>query len=1168
MAKREWTPAQSSFIEAKKGPILVSAAAGSGKTAAIVERVTRRLSDRENPLSADRLLMTTFSVAAAGEMQERIEAALEKMLTESPENDFILNQIDKMQNATVCTIHSLCFKIIRENFSHLGLSCDFRVVDEAEDEFIMRSSLERVIKRAYDREEEHLESLIELVCKFKNDRDLSEIILKLYRSVIAMPFPQDVLSKWLSYHTASDESYEKWTELIYQNCRNNIDYALKLASQNLSIAADCERYEIVKTDADCVSLIVSALDEKDFSKAYAAANSLVINNRSVPKVKDKGELAKLKFNRKAIEGAVKSVADQLCYTDREFFNNDQSILYPNIKLLFELVSEFIEEFAKAKREKNLLDFSDAEQFALSLLWKKDQNGAYVTTELAQSVRDRFDEIYIDEYQDVNAAQEMIFKAISPDNGNVFMVGDVKQSIYGFRHADSDIFETKRNTYSEYDGKSFPATVFFDKNFRSRKGVIDFINQVFFKIMKKDSCGSNYTEKEALSLGANYIDNSDSGTEFIFYETEGTAAKLAEDEAKIIAGEIQRLIQSGYMVQDGDGMRPCRPSDFCILARSSKKFPEYLEAISKLNINARITKSKDEFLESREMRIVLSVLRAINNPYDEISLAAAMMSPVFVFTPEQLAAIKCEDKNITLFDSVKAFAEKDNTACVEFIKTLRNLQRLASAQSVDGLVSTLYNQYGIYNMVGAMPCGDERMANLDIFRHYARQFEQNGYKGLSDFMRFIDNVSNSDKKLKGAGATSEGKEAVSIMTIHASKGLEYPICFLANSGAAFNSKDTTSQTFIDKKLGFSCIIKDDKRAVKYAPLSYTAIKINAERKQIAEEMRILYVALTRAREKLIIPVVRNKMGEFLRENYLNSLEQDYAYPIKTSKSYAKWLIMSSAASSFMKKACDAYDSGYEALYDGAEFSVNVLDELSDETETETIKRVASNENIIEKLRKAAAFEYPFKSQTDIPSKFSVSEILKSEKEDVFDFETKPDFMSEKGMSGAERGTALHTFMQFADFAAAASDLQAEIENVFRKGHISEKQKDAIELSRLKGFFESNLFERILNADKVMREYKFMTGIDSKQFGGSSLAGDKVVLQGIADCVIVEGNTATIIDYKTDFVKEEEQLVDRYGMQLAIYKGAIEKLLGLKVKECLIYSFCLGKEIIVETEQNII
>ena len=407
MADREWTPAQDSFINAKKGPILVSAAAGSGKTAAIVERVTRRLADKQNPLLADRLLMTTFSVAAAGEMQERMEAALK----ESPDDDFILSQIDKMHSATICTIHSLCFKIIRENFSHLGLSCDFRVVDEAEDAFIMRSALERVIKRAYEREDEYLESLIELVCKFKNDKDLSEIILKLYRSVIAMPFPEDVLSKWLSYHMPSDEAYQKWTELIAENCKHSVDYALKLASQNLDIAAGCERYEIVKTDADCVSLVAKALCEKDYDSAFAAANGLVISNRSVPKVKDKAELSKLKFNRKAIDGAIKSVAEQLCYTNREFFDNDQETLYPNVKLLFSLLSEFMDEFSKAKREKNLLDFADAEQFAISLLWEKDKNGNYNTTELANSVRERFDEIYIDEYQDVNAAQEMIFKAI-------------------------------------------------------------------------------------------------------------------------------------------------------------------------------------------------------------------------------------------------------------------------------------------------------------------------------------------------------------------------------------------------------------------------------------------------------------------------------------------------------------------------------------------------------------------------------------------------------------------------------------------------------------------------------------------------------------------------------------------------------------------------------------
>ena len=1168
MAERIWTKEQGDFINAKKGPILVSAAAGSGKTAAIVERVTRRLSDMENPLAADRLLMTTFSVAAAGEMQERIETALEKLLKDSPDNDFILGQIDKMQNANICTIHSLCFKIIRENFSHLGLTCDFRVVDEAEDEFIMRSALERVIKRAYDREEEHLESLIELICKFKNDRELSEFILKLYHNVISMPFPNDVTERWLQNYVNPEDTYEKWAQYVANRAFKNVSYAKELALINLDIAEGCAKYEIVENDAKVVAYIEKCIKELNLSEAYDSALSLEINNRSVPAIPNPADKSLLKDNRAAIRDAIEKTADLLAYTDKENFVRDQNILYPNVKLLFSLLCEFIEEFANAKREKNVLDFADAEQFSLSLLWQKDENGNYQTTDIAKNVAQRFDEIYIDEYQDVNAAQEMIFKAIS-HNGNVFMVGDVKQSIYGFRQADSDIFNEKRNTFYEYDGENFPATIFFDKNFRSRKGVTDFINQVFFKIMKKEVGGSDYTPKDALDAQAKYIENCDSGTSILLFESSGSATQWTIDEGKVIAQEIRRLLDSGYEVQDGDGMRPCRPSDFCILSRGKKKFPVYMDQLRKLSISARISKTDEDFFETREIRLVLGILRAISNPYDEISLAAAMMSPVFVFTPEMVADIKAENKYARLFDAVKEFAVGGNEKCQKFIDELRSLQRLAAAQNVDSLLLSLYEKYNIYNMVGTMECGDERMANLDMFRSYARQFEKNGYKGLSEFLRFINNIERNDKKLKGAVLSSENKDAVNIMTIHASKGLEFPICFLANCNATFNHEELSAPALIDKRLGFSCIIKDSQRAVKYAPLSYTSLKLAAEEKQIAEEQRILYVALTRAREKLIIPIVKTKIGEAISEAYINSLAKNEAFVITNSKNYAKLLLLSCAGASYMKNAYKAFADDLSPLFDGAPFEARVIDEVfEDVEEVNEIVRVPSNSCLIDKIRKAAAFEYSFKSQTDIPSKFSVSEILKSERDEAFDFAFKPDFMSENGMSGAERGIALHTFMQFADFNSAAVNLEAEIENVFTKGHISERQKQAIELSRLRNFFESSLFGRILNADKVMREYKFMTGIDSKQFGGSALAGDKVVLQGIADCVIIEGDTATIIDYKTDFVKNESELVDRYGLQLAIYKGAIEKLLGLKVKECLIYSFCLGKEISVETEQNII
>ncbi len=1172
MAERKWTPAQLDFINAERGPILVSAAAGSGKTASIVARVSRRLSDPSNPLAAHRLLMTTFSNAAANEMLSRIEAELEQKLYEDPDNESLKLQIEQMAEAQISTIHSFCLKIIRENFSYLGLYCDFRVVDEAENEMLMMSALERVMKRAYAQNDPNFYKLIELVCSSKNDYELSQVILKLYRTVIAMPFPEDVLKRWLESFSDTEESYRKWADIVIEQAKKAVNYTLELCHKNIDEIGNSDECAFVVSDIEAIREIEKALLSGDLTAAYAAAKAIKIDNRIMPKKLEAQVKERVKLSRETIRDTIKKLCEQLSYTDREAYCADQRILLPAVKLLFSLVHEFIQEFAAAKREKNLLDFSDAEQFMLNLVWRKNENGGYERTELANELRERFDEIYIDEYQDVNAAQDMIFRAIEPKSGNVFMVGDVKQSIYGFRQADADIFEDKKQSFADYDGEHFPAKIFFDSNFRSRSGVTDFVNQVFFKIMTEDSCGSSYTEADSLKAKADYAENGASGTTFLFYECpKGTREKeWLEDEARLIASEIHRLVKSGYRVKQGEGLRACRYEDFCILSRSDgNRFSAYAEALNALDIEVCVDKSGSDFLESREMLLVLSLLKAINNPYDDIALCSAMMSPIFLFSPAKLAELRGgKGKKAGLYDAVKAAADEGNTECIEFLKGLRSLQRLAAGQSVDKLLSILYDRYGLYNMIGAMNSGEERMNNLDMFRYYARRFEQNGYKGLSEFLRFINKTAQNNKKLKGGTPGGENRNAVNIMTIHKSKGLEFPICILANSLKSFNNADLISNTLIHKEFGFACMIKDDARAVRYAPLSYKALRLAGEQSQIAEELRILYVALTRAKEKLIIPVVRSSMDKLLGEAMLNAKSRSNSFAVCESKSYARWLMLSCVGGRSMQSVCNAFLQQTDCVSNDCGFEAKVVHELSCDSGPEPLERVASSSALIEEIRARARFVYPYGAQTTIPSKFSVSDLSKGAEEERFDFETKPDFMHEQGMSGAARGTALHTFMQFADFENACRDIEGELLAVRDKGLITEQQRAVIDISRLKTFFASPLCKRILAADAVFREYKFMTGMDSAQFGGERAAADSVVLQGIADCIIIEGDAATIIDYKTDFVKTEQQLLERYGMQLAIYRAAIEKMLGLAIKQCLIYSFCLGKQIQVETEQNII
>lgn len=1163
MSEKRWTQEQSDFITAPRGPILVSAAAGSGKTASVVERVITRLCDRQNPLKASRLLMTTFSNAAANEMLSRIEAAIDKRIEEEGEDEFLLTQAEELASAQISTIHAFCLKVIRENFAQLNLFCDFRVVDETENEILMYSALKKVVSKAYEENLGDFYKLIELVCTSRNDSELLEVILKLYRTLIAMPFYEDTVENWLSLAAPSDESYDKWMGILVSEAQKSVAFALSLAKANLENFAQMSGLECLVEDNEKLEQLYKLLDSKNYEQAYSYSQQIIFDNRRLPRKIEPETREMLKNTRTAMKDAVSKCSDILDYSWKSEFVKDQNELLGPVECLFSLVLNFINEFAAQKREKNVVDFSDAEQFMLSLLWKKDENGNYQKTEIAQHLQNRFDEIYIDEYQDVNAAQEMIFKAIEPKSQNVFMVGDVKQSIYGFRQADSDIFEGKKEKFFDYNAKNFPAKIFFDKNFRSRSEITEFINKIFKKIMTVDTCNAVYEDKDALKAGATYAEAQNVGAEILLYECapKTREKQWLEDEAKIIANEIKRLVDSGYRVADGEGTRPCQYRDFCILSRSDGgRFTAYAEALSALDIDFTVDKSGEDFLQSREMLMICAILKAIHNPFDDVSLCAAMISPVFLFTPAQLASIRGgkNKKRQSLFASVKEQAQNGDEACAKFIEKLRSLQRKASANSVDALISHVYNEYGLYNMLGALNGGEIRQNNLDVFRYYARTFEKNGYKGLGEFLRFIDKTREQKKKLKGADSKNEGYNSVTIMTIHKSKGLEYPICILANSAKAFNRMDTNSSTLVNKEFGFATMIKSDKLSVRYAPLSYKAIRLAQEIRDTAEEMRVLYVALTRAKEKLIIPIVRANMDKYLSAICVKASASDLSYGVSDGKSYAEWMLLSGYNAVCQTKGADCEPSLNEAA-NAMGCKLTYVEYFDDADETSEIERVESSPELIKKLYTLSRYQYPFAEESQIVGHYSVSELTKGEKQDAFDFEKRPDFMSQDKMTGAERGTALHTFMQFADFERARENLENELSSVCDKGFITPKQLSVINKDRLSVFFSSKLCDRILSADKILREYKFTSSMPATAFGGNRNSDSVVLIQGIADMVIIEGDSATIIDYKTDRVDSANELYERYCAQLSIYAEAIEKLLNVKIKECIIYSFCLNGEI---------
>ncbi len=1164
MAEVSWTKDQEKFINAKRGPILVSAAAGSGKTAAIVERVCRRLADKKRPLYARKLLMTTFTNAAAGEMQTRIEKALYEKIEADPENEYLQEQYDNLSSAQIGTIHSLCFKILRENFSAANIFCDYRVANEKDMELLKLSVAEEVISNAYENRGEEFLKLVELVCNFKNDRELKNILLGIYDKIIAMPFPEDELEKWLENSKPTEESYNLRAEVIAKECKKNIEIAQNLISSSIPFLDKENKVKLISEELSILKEIQENLEKYDFEAASKPAAELKFSNNSAMKY---AEII-LKKEREFAKNILANVTSVLEYSDKENFIADQTILLPQIECLFSLTLEFMQEFERQKREKNVLDFNDAEQLVLKLLFKKE-NGEYVKTDLAKELSLRYDEIYIDEYQDINAAQEMIFEGICRED-NVYMVGDIKQSIYGFRQSDPEIFKAKRNEFYDYDGVNFPARIFFKENFRSREEITGFVNNVFEKIMTEKTCGSEYGDGEKLVAKGKFPQSADAGAEMLFYEMPKGSLSADETrmEAKIVAQKIDSMVKNKYQVNTKEGLRDCRCSDFCIMIRSDKgKFDVFAEELANLNIQSVSEKKGDGFLETREVRMLRAVLKTINNPYDDIALCAAMISPLFAFSPTELALIR-EGKKYgkALFDSVKESAENGNKKAQNFVETLRQLQRLAACQSVDNLLSHIYNRHGFYNMVAAMNDGEIRVGNLDLMRYYSRSFEQNGYKGLADFSRFIEKLAENSQSLVGSKAEKENLDAVKIMTVHKSKGLEFPICFLSKSGIGFID-DSRDFCLINKKYGFASKIKDSSSAIVYKPFSFRFLLFIEKQKMIEEEMRLLYVALTRPKEKLFIPVVKKNIGASLDKAILANNDELVENAIKTTTNHLDWMLLANVKSKALQGLCNEYADLDYTVGGFEKFTAQkICEDFDEECEIKSENEEKADAKIIKQLNENALYEYPYTAQTEVVSKYSVSEIAKGEKQAVYDFEALPEFMKGRNLSGAERGTALHTFMQFANLENAQKDVEAEIEKVRQNGFITEAQASVIEREKVKTFLSSPLFERMKKANEVYKEYKVTTGVDSSNFGGERTSSDIVILQGVADCVLIEGDSAVIIDYKTDFVKEPAPLIERYTTQLSIYKVAVEKALGIPVSECIIYSFSLDMEVKIKPNDD--
>ncbi|WP_312641990.1 helicase-exonuclease AddAB subunit AddA [Hydrogenoanaerobacterium sp.] len=1206
MAKINWTPEQANAIQSRGGTLLVSAAAGSGKTAVLSQRVIERIADPQNPVDIDRMLIVTYTKAAAEQMRSKISSKLQKLLEPVPDdvdleyddaprpNEAVLKrQQILLGRAHISTIHSFCFDLIKQHVQKLPLSPDISIADDSELGNLREEALKQCVEEYYSSERgDEFTELADLISSGRDDRNLFETVYKLYDFIRSHPFYEDWLTEKLAmYDSTVNVCDTVWGEIILTYTADSLDYCAEILKEAIGLICENEKmtaaYEnTFKTDLDNVKQILELAARKSHSAEdwdiiafqLSAAKELTPLGGRVMGEKDNPAKQRVDAIRKEVKSILEKLADRLFSATAAEFTDDIAALRPQIELLFALTLSFAARLDALKRERRLVDFSDLEHFALALLYDEPQKGVHLKSSLAREVSQRsFDEIMIDEYQDTNEAQNMIFSALarSDENGreqNLFLVGDVKQSIYRFRQAMPEIFMQKKREYSSYDGRKFPAKINLGANFRSRTGVTDSVNFLFLQLMSEKLGELDYNAEEALLPRADYPDTDEIATEIQIIDT---AESSTDDtkivlEARYVARRIAEMITEGYQVYDSEekALRPVRQSDFCVLLRSKKdKLGTFVKELQENGVNAW-AEVQGGYLASREISLILSFLRVLDNPLLDVPLTAIMLSELFAFTPDEVAQVRLINRRRPLYLCVCAAAEQGDAKCIALTEVIKKFSAAAVTEPIDQLILRIYRETDYLSIVTAMPMGDNRKANLRLLAEYAAGYDKAGHKGLCGFVRFVDRVTQRGADFTPAGTLGESANVVRVMTIHRSKGLEFPVVFLCDTAKRHNAADyTMARTILHPKLGFACRRRDPALMKEFTTVPMEALKLEGERSALSEELRVLYVAMTRAKEKLIITMTQDKRLDGTLKALSGGIadaERIPSYLVRKCKSFADWILMCA-----LRHPDGAPLRGKIALDDSRVLWVNSrlcvqFSQPLAPSNGQVCERVSITAepvpSVVDEIRERAGFVYPYTAATVVPAKLGVSSIAHRESNKNFRFNRIPKFLAKKELTGAQRGLALHQFMQFADYAAASIDAVAEINRVTQLGFITEIQRECIDVKRVQRFFGSALYRRIAASGDVRRELRFLSQLPANEIGfdgaGSS---DTITVQGVADCVFIEDGACVIVDYKTDTVKDAQELVERYSAQLTLYKKIIEESLHLPVKQCVLYSFALSTEI---------
>lgn len=1219
----EWSRDQQNVIESRGVNLLVSAAAGSGKTAVLVERIIGLITGRKidgevtEPVDVDSLLVLTFTNAAASEMRERVGDRLQALIEEcdGTVDPHLIKQSALVHHAQITTIDSFCLWLVKNYFEQCGVEPGFRIMDDGEKKLLEKDLAMTVIEEAFEKGEESFLRFAGRYVVGKND-SLSDMVLDVYNKASGFAYPKSWLADICSLDATLDESDwnndDKWFSAVRRDAFSSVDSLIEAVDE---LGAYCKSKKVDSMDS-VVCAMKSALEQLYDTDTYDSFRE-VLNGIKFPNVSARNVEKEIADKIKAMKGAVgdevKTLRDKSFFMSFDAIKKDSRVIAENTKELVSLVLDFIDRLDSVKKKKNVYDFADIEHLALSVLVDAETKEP---TQVAMDLRASYSEVMVDEYQDSNYLQEEILEAIA-SGSNRFIVGDVKQSIYRFRQGKPELFTSKKTVYSESESGR---VILLDRNYRSRAQVLDSVNDIFFDIMRMHTGGISYGEDEALKLGATFSDDGSADkykSEIMLVDAddfnEDDTDKI-EAEARCIAKRINALRAEGY-----------NNSDIVILMRSTAWADDVKKILESEGIATHLASSKGYF-SATEVQTLISFIKVIDNPCQDIPLAAVMKSPlVDSFSDEELLMIKSHTEGHFFYNCVEAYADDGiddglRKKCFEFIDMIADYRIKMQSASVSEILKCIVDESLFTDYLLATNGGDRRVANVNMLLEKAIAFEKTSYSGVFSFVRYIDELREFDIDFGEADLTDEQADVVRIMTIHKSKGLQFPVVFLAGCGRELSKMDYTGELLIDDTMGLGFKVIDTDNMVKRDHIYRQLIIKKLKSDGIGEEERVLYVALTRAQQKLIITGTLKGIDK-KKEKYnslAGKLASGWEYTAKEESDFKTYLdmIMPSALCNPEHFIISTIDRDFLDVIEEADKSEGIRDALT------LIENVSSCDNELYRLiDEKMTHRYEFEKEATLKFKMSVSEIkhkyMQGDEESAYretferDFETdsdtekiRPSFITGKeyqiftpdsdANDGAKYGTAMHRFMEIFDYSALSKELvsigidvstfmdersrckdniKAVLEKEIKRqlvnnhvnGIIDDDTYTRIRTDKILEFMQSDIASRVMAANeegRLYREQPFVMAIDYNEADPQIDSAEKVLIQGIIDLFFIENKKIVLLDYKTDRIETPSALVDRYKKQLELYGQALSRYYGLELGQVLMYSFSLDAEVEVQ------